>query len=194
MTRPLAHASVGLVGLVSLVGCGPSGAFDGPVTLGGRVVDADVLNRGHEVYTRFCAACHGVDGRADTVTARGLEPRPRDLTLGDYKHLRGPGPLPSDADLRATIRFGVPGTGMPAWPALDDGDLDAVVQYIKAFSPRWRAPSESAATGAQTVLPARGMAASVRAGQTWRGDATTTPPERLALRAAGQPVAALGER
>lgn len=194
MMARLTVTATALAALAPGPACTPSGAFDEPLTLGGRVVAPEVLNRGREVYTRYCAACHGADGRADTVTARALERPPRDLTLGEYTHHRGPGALPSDADLRATVRFGLPGTGMPAWPSLDDADLDAVVQYIKAFSPRWRAPPLSAPTGAQTMLPARGLAASVRAGQTWRGDATTTPPSRLALRAAGQPVAALGER
>ena len=50
------------------------------------------------------------------------------------------GMLPTDADLERTIRSGVSGSMMPAFGALPKSDLRAVIEYIKALSPRWDDP------------------------------------------------------
>ncbi len=36
------------------------------------------------LYRRFCAACHGIDGRGDGPAASALDPRPTDLTSLAY--------------------------------------------------------------------------------------------------------------
>src|SRR5690242_3041992 len=36
------------------------------------------------VYRRYCASCHGVDGRGDGPAAAALDPRPTDLTRLTY--------------------------------------------------------------------------------------------------------------
>ena len=35
---------------------------------------------GAELYVRYCASCHGPNGTGDGPVARGLDPRPADLT------------------------------------------------------------------------------------------------------------------
>lgn len=184
--------------LLAATACGESAPpFAAPLTLGGVTVPAAVLNEGLSLYARYCSTCHGVDGRADTPAGRQLDPRPRDFSVAAFKHKTEAGDsLPSDADLARTIRDGVAGTGMPPWSTLSDRELHAVIQYLKTFSPRWRSAERNRASGAQTVLPAAGTAASVRAGQpSWRGDATKPPQTRPALRAVGaSPAAARGER
>jgi len=127
-----------IAGLALTAACG-GGGFDKPITLSGRLVDPQTLERGRDLYNRYCATCHGFDGKAETSQARALDPRPRDFTAAHFKHKIEPGDaLPTDDELARIIRNGVPGTGMPAWPNLDPKDLDAVIQYIKTFSPRWR--------------------------------------------------------
>jgi len=134
MNRSLLALLLSLVTLGSA--CGGPG-YDKPIQLGGRLVQPDVLNRGRDLFNRFCATCHGYDGKAETSQARQLDPRPRDLTTAQFKRVATPGALPTDAELTTIIRNGIPGTGMPAWPQLQGDDLDAVMQYLKTFSPRW---------------------------------------------------------
>lgn len=133
-----------LFALCGVAACGPGG-FKEPVELGGKMVEPKTLERGQTLYNRFCSTCHSYDGKADTAQARQLSPRPRNLTLAEFKHQdAGPGGLPTDADLARVIKHGVPGTGMPAWPNLSDQDVHAVSQYLKTFSPKWRAPKGTA--------------------------------------------------
>ena len=40
---------------------------------------------GREVYDRWCAACHGVDGDGNGPGAGYMLPRPRDFTTGLYQ-------------------------------------------------------------------------------------------------------------
>lgn len=135
MSRRAVALALACAGL-AIGACGGPG-FSQPMTLGGKVVQADTLNRGRDLFNRFCATCHGFDGKADTSQARQLDPRPRDFTLAQFKRVESPGALPTDAELSRIIVNGVPGTGMPAWPQLEGSDLDAVVQYLKTFSQRW---------------------------------------------------------
>ena len=150
----------------TLSACGGPG-FSKPMRFGDRVVEPATLERGRDVYNRFCATCHGFDGKADTPQARQLDPRPRDFTHAEFKRVASPGALPTDAELAALITHGIPGTGMPAWPQLQGDDLDSVVQYLKTFSQRWQSESQGAPKkgpdGALNVLPAGHDAASFRA-------------------------------
>lgn len=152
--------------LLALAACGGPG-FDKPLTLGGVVVEPATLNRGRDLYNRYCATCHGFDGKADTSQARQLDPRPRDLTLAEFKRVETPGALPTDAELSTIIVNGIPGTGMPGWPQLDPDELQAVVHYLKTFSQRWKTEAPPAdkksGDGAMNVLPVRDDAASFRA-------------------------------
>jgi high-affinity iron transporter len=62
--------------------------------------------RGAELYHQWCTRCHGVAGRGDGVLARGLDPRPADLTA---RSLRSTSPL----EFYRRINVGVAGTAMP---------------------------------------------------------------------------------
>lgn len=174
-------------------GCGGKDAFSAPLVLGGQTVAPEVLNRGQRVYERFCATCHGADGRADTPAARNLEPRPRDFAVADFKYSAA-GKLPTDQEIAHTVRAGVPGTGMPAWPNLSADELEAVIQYIKTFSPRWQAGHDGAKAIGQTVLPVARGAASFRPRQPRHsGNAVFSRGATSALAESAQPIA-LGER
>ncbi len=94
---------------------------------------------GRRIYRKACLACHGAQGDGNGPGARSLDPPPRDFTGGVYKFRSTPsGKLPTDDDLYRTISQGVPGTAMPAWKRnLTSTELRAVIQYIKAFSPKF---------------------------------------------------------
>lgn len=102
-----------------------------------RAVEADQMVLGKAVYRRACRPCHGEHGDGRSPAARYLDPRPRDLTRGEFKFRSTPsGSLPTDADLERTILAGVPQSDMPPFRGrLNDAELDAVVVYIKRFSP-----------------------------------------------------------
>ena len=99
-------------------------------------VRAETLNHGQKLFNRYCASCHGYEGRGDGSAARNLDPKPRDFQTAEFLYMTT-GDLPSDADLKGTIRNGVVSRGMPAWKGMLEADLDALVSYIKTFSPRW---------------------------------------------------------
>jgi mono/diheme cytochrome c family protein len=122
---------------LALAACGDA-PFAAPLTLGGRVVPARVLNRGHAVYRHYCQPCHGSDGDGRGYASYGLRPPPRDFTQAQFlfAHVPAPG-LPPDEELAAIVRRGLEGSAMRAWD-VPDADLDALIQYLKTFSPRWR--------------------------------------------------------
>jgi mono/diheme cytochrome c family protein len=110
----------------------------GPLLLGGRVVSASRLRHGAEVYTHYCRPCHGASGGGDGAAAPGMRPPPRDLRRGIYKFAAvAAGQLPNDDDFIRIIRGGLHGTAMLSWD-VPPAELDDLIQYTKAFSPRWQ--------------------------------------------------------
>jgi len=146
--------------IVVLLAACTSGPFHAPLVLGGRSYDAATLNHGFRVYQQNCRACHGDRGDGHGLSSTGMWPPPRDFSQGVFKFGRVPAPdLPPDTELARILRDGLNGTGMLAW-RLSDADLDAVIGYVKTFSPRWRseqpgqavtAPSDPIATLDETA-------------------------------------------
>lgn len=166
-------------------GCGPSpeGTAAGPV--------AD----GEAVYARQCAACHGPEGDGQGPAAYLLFPKPRDFQAANYKlRTTFQGELPTDDDLRATIRTGMPATAMPGFgELLSEVEIDAVIDYVKGFSPRFEEAGppaagelleipEPPATTAELVAEGRRAYETMRCGQCHgpegRGDGPSAPTLR----------------
>ncbi len=129
-----------------LGGCMPRRKISGPLKLaGGRVIDVATLTRGQAAYDQYCRPCHGEDGDGKGFSSYALRPPPRDFTQALFKfgHVAN-GALPSDAELGRLVRHGLNGTAMLPWE-LSERELDATLQYLKTFSPRWtqEAPGES---------------------------------------------------
>ncbi|HUR32214.1 MAG TPA: c-type cytochrome [Vicinamibacterales bacterium] len=110
---------------------------------------------GKAVYDRHCVECHGADGKGDGPAAMTLVPHPRDFTSGRYKiRSTETGSLPTDDDLRRSVRKGLPGSAMPGWEGLlQEDDISAVVQYIKTLSPRFAAEQPDVIAASTPVLP-----------------------------------------
>jgi len=91
---------------------------------------------GKQVYTKWCAGCHGDNGAGDGLGARHMIPPPRDFTGAIYQIRSTPsGQLPTDADLLRSIDEGLFGTAMPGWKSrLSDRQRRDVLAYIKTFS------------------------------------------------------------
>jgi DMSO reductase family type II enzyme heme b subunit len=91
---------------------------------------------GQPVYDKWCAGCHGVEGRGDGPGAKFMLPAPRDFTRASYQvRSTATGQLPTDADLRRVIDEGMPGTAMPGWRGrITDRERDDVIAYLKTMS------------------------------------------------------------
>lgn len=90
------------------------------------------LQLGKEVYTRYCAGCHGDTGAGDGFNSFNLDPHPRDLSDPAFQKTK------SNAELADAIRRGGAGVGltalMPPWGhTLDARQIDAVVVYVRSL-------------------------------------------------------------
>ncbi len=97
------------------------------------------VDQGRRLYRSLCSGCHGIDGDGQSQAAATMDPKPRDLTRGDYRfRTTASGHVPLKDDLLKTLRDGLPGTEMPAWGTLlDDGQLRSLVVYVVSLSPRF---------------------------------------------------------
>lgn len=96
---------------------------------------------GKQLYMQKCAQCHGEKGDGNGISEPFLRPAPRDFTSGIFKfRSTASGELPSDADLKRSIREGMPYTGMPAWSDLTDAEVTNLVYFIKTFNDYFSGP------------------------------------------------------
>jgi len=121
-------------------------------------------DRGRELYTRLCLACHGARGDGRGPAAPWLDVAPRDFTTGAFKwRSTEVGQAPVDDDLAATIRYGVAGRDAPIMPAflLGDQDVAALVAVVRGFAP-------AAKPAKPRAVPAPAPGDAKRGAQLWR--------------------------
>jgi PQQ-dependent dehydrogenase (methanol/ethanol family) len=91
--------------------------------------DPAAIAAGAELFARSCASCHGIDSRAPSLStgvfARGGE----------------------DDQIAQSIRAGVPGTQMPAFPALRTDAVWQLVAYIRSLSGAGVAAASASGSG-----------------------------------------------
>jgi mono/diheme cytochrome c family protein len=95
------------------------------------------LLRQGRLYVRWCATCHGPDGRGNGPAAPSLIPRPRDFTRGLFKYKSTPaGEPPTDDDLARVVANGLRASAMPYFRDLLTADeIREIVRYVKTLSP-----------------------------------------------------------
>jgi mono/diheme cytochrome c family protein len=87
------------------------------------------LDDGQRIYKQNCINCHGTQGKGDGVAADKLDPKPADLTSSKTQSKK-------DSDLLEVIKFGRPGTAMPAWMSeLDEREMQNVLAYLRSLAP-----------------------------------------------------------
>lgn len=126
----------------------------------GYVFSADTRTSGGRVYETYCIGCHGQTGLGDGEAAEFLNPKPRNFVDGQYKffYFGEPGPLPSDDSLKITIRNGIAGSAMPAFPLLTNQEIADVMVYIKSLrAGGWAEPEPIQATTG--LVPIEGQTA-----------------------------------
>jgi len=87
--------------------------------------------KGKESFNQICAMCHGETGKGDGVASASLDPKPRDLSSGEYVSTL------TDEHIFKVIKEGGESVGksnlMPAWGAvLSDDKIWDVVAYLRA--------------------------------------------------------------
>jgi cytochrome c oxidase cbb3-type subunit 2 len=101
-------------------------------------LDPIALAAGKADYERWCTWCHGDEGDGHGISAKRLDPHPRDFTGGSFKcRTTATGEIPTDADLRAVIHDGMHAAAMPSWSAIGDQQIADLVVYVKHFSVRF---------------------------------------------------------
>lgn len=119
----------------------------------GYVFSADTRSSGRRVYETYCIGCHGDNGLGDGEAASFLSPQPRNFVNGAFKyfHTGETGPLPSDESLKITIRNGLPGSAMPAFPLLTDQEIQDVTTYLKSLREGGWVEPEPVQPAAETI-------------------------------------------
>lgn len=102
---------------------------------------------GTVMYANYCAGCHGLSGIGDGPGARGLRPRPSNLTAHRYTTSR----------IAEVLWNGVAGTSMPAWRDLPQERLAALVAAVQSMTDvgrpgfEGRRPDSAGPQGRQTA-------------------------------------------
>ncbi len=114
--------------------------FAGSMTLSVMSADAVADVDGKESYKKYCASCHGEEGKGYGAVAHALFPRPRDFTIGTFKIRSTPsGSLPTHEDLIRAMSEGLPGSCMIGWKdVVEKEEIEALVTVIKGFSERFQ--------------------------------------------------------
>ena len=81
--------------------------------------DPAAIAAGRTLYQQTCQACHGGEARGDRGPA---------LDSGNFRHGG------EDSELFRTIRTGVPGTQMPAFPLLPADNVWRIITYLRSLN------------------------------------------------------------
>ncbi len=89
--------------------------------------------QGSLLYAKYCAVCHGKEGKGDGFNAFNLDPRPRDFSDSSYMAAL------SDGQILQTIAGGGRSVNksplMPSYGwTMDAAEIRYVVSYIRTFS------------------------------------------------------------
>jgi mono/diheme cytochrome c family protein len=93
--------------------------------------DAASIAAGLALYQQLCVGCHGETGKGDGALGDELNPKPADLTDGQWKHGS------TDGEIFTAIRNGIRSTGMKAYGRkMTTHQLWDVVNYLRSIGPK----------------------------------------------------------
>ncbi len=145
MDRRLFSLLTVLVALAAACGGGQETApRSDPARVEAAPLDQSRVDAGGLIYAAGCAQCHGAQGAgAENWKVRGsdgaLLPPPQDATGHTWHH--GDGLLAQIIrEGCAAYQVGSAPCNMPAFPSLTDGEIEAVLEFLKS----WWGPDERA--------------------------------------------------
>lgn len=124
--RPMGRMTRALLSLVPLALLGAMACGGGGVPTA-RLRSEEAIERGRNLYAANCAVCHGQAGDGKGLRWESLVTPPTDFTDPSWTAEATP------ERLFVSIRTGLPGTAMPAWPALSDDETWDLVACVLAF-------------------------------------------------------------
>lgn len=89
---------------------------------------------GAQLYSNYCAACHGDKGDGNGPAARFLYPKPRDFREVKFRIVSTVNRLPADSDLLRVITNGMPGSAMFPFSHLSESDRLELVSHVRKLT------------------------------------------------------------
>ena len=128
---------------IGLAGCaGPDGDAGGEPKAGSPPARLPALapapapsaERGRTLFELQCAVCHGTNGDGRGQAAYLLSPAPRDFGSGRFRLVSTQNSVPSQDDLVAVLRRGMPGSAMPAFEWMRDDERASLALYVRELA------------------------------------------------------------
>ena len=91
---------------------------------------------GERLYARFCASCHGADGRAQTNMARMMNPAPTNFVAGPWRAGQTKAEI---IDIIKNGRGGMPGYGKEI---NSEAELDLLAEQVLSFARSGKSPGK----------------------------------------------------
>lgn len=91
-------------------------------------------DRVERLFERQCALCHGPTGRADGFASTYLFPPARDFGRARFRLATTTNGAPTDEDLVAVLRRGIPGSAMPSFGWLPEEDLVGLAEHVRGLA------------------------------------------------------------
>jgi mono/diheme cytochrome c family protein len=89
---------------------------------------------GAKLFAQHCAACHGVRGDGAGATSPHLDPPARRFGEERFRLATTANGAPTDDDLLAVVRDGIPGSAMPAFAQLAEEERRALVGHVRGLA------------------------------------------------------------
>ena len=89
--------------------------------------------RAASLYALQCAGCHGEKGNGVSVASQFLFPKPRNFRAGRFRLISTANGIPTLRDLENVLVRGMPGSSMPPWPQLSEGDRRLLAEQVLEF-------------------------------------------------------------
>ncbi|MBI4358792.1 MAG: c-type cytochrome, partial [Candidatus Omnitrophica bacterium] len=123
--------------------------------LGKSSLTKRLFAKGEALYQKQCVSCHGLLGAGDGKAAYLLYPKPRDFTRGEFRLISTNDMTATHEDLFKTITRGMPGSAMPPWEYLNEGERWGLVYYVRYLTElgKKRAKGEISEEQIQKGLP-----------------------------------------
>lgn len=119
---PTLFVTAGIAGaLIAFPALAPAEPAPRPVGTDGRVL-----------YEQNCAYCHGVRGDGNGPAA--IAPKARYFGFDKYRFSTTPNGMPTDDDLARVIRNGIPGSAMPKFDTLTDGQVQGLIGHVRGLT------------------------------------------------------------